>query len=345
MMAGCGLLLHEWPYRVIAIVLFSLLLVPTPASAQNTFPATGNVGVGTTTPLDQLHVQGSDANEGIRLANTGTGGRQYRLISTNVASSVLAGKFAILDETFGAFRLIIDAGGNVGLGTTAPLDRFHVEGSDANLGIRFANSGAGGRQYRFVTTSTGSSAGAGKFAVLDETAGLFRLVVDSSGNVGVGTASPATMLHVTGDVTVDGNIAAKYQDVAEWVKVAGEARPGTVLVIDPRESGRVTTSAQPYDTRVVGVVSPSPGLLLGEPGEGKAKIAHSGRVKVKVDARYGAIAVGDLLVSSPTPGYAMRSEPLTVGGVAMHRPGTLIGKALEALPEGEGEILVLLTLQ
>ena len=41
----------------------------------------------------------------------------------------------------------------------------------------------------------------------------------------------------------------------------------------------------------------------------------------------------------------MRSEPLTVGGVAMHRPGTLIGKALEALPEGEGEILVLLTLQ
>jgi len=292
-----------------------------------------------------LHVQGSDANEGIRLANTGAGGRQYRLISTNAASSVLAGKFAILDETFGAFRLVLDAGGNVGLGTTSPLDRFHVEGSDANLGIRFSNSGTGGRQFRFVTTNTGSSAGGGKFAVLDETAGLFRLVVDSGGKVGIGTSSPATMLHVTGDVTVDGNIAAKYQDVAEWVKVAGEAKPGTVLVIDPREAGRVTTSAQPYDTRVVGVVSPSPGLLLGEPGEGKAKIAHSGRVKVRVDARYGAIAVGDLLVSSPTAGYAMRSEPLTVGGVAMHRPGTLIGKALEALPEGEGEILVLLTLQ
>jgi hypothetical protein len=41
----------------------------------------------------------------------------------------------------------------------------------------------------------------------------------------------------------------------------------------------------------------------------------------------------------------MRSRPLTVGGQAVHRPGTLIGKALEALPRGQGEILVLLTLQ
>src|SRR5438093_7887573 len=166
-------------------------------------------------------------------------------MSTMVASSVLAGKCAILDETFGAFRLMIDAGGHAGLGTTAPLDRFHLEGSDANLGIRFANSGAGGRQYRFVTTSTGSSAGAGKFAVLDETAGLFRLVVDSSGNVGVGTASPATMLHVTGEVTVDGNIAAKYQDGAVCGNVDGEAKAGTALINESRASGRVTTSTEP----------------------------------------------------------------------------------------------------
>jgi hypothetical protein len=41
----------------------------------------------------------------------------------------------------------------------------------------------------------------------------------------------------------------------------------------------------------------------------------------------------------------MKSEPLDVGGVKMHRPGTLIGKALEPLAGGEGEILVLLSLQ
>jgi len=36
---------------------------------------------------------------------------------------------------------------------------------------------------------------------------------------------------------------------------------------------------------------------------------------------------------------------MNVGGASFHRPGTLIGKALEPLPGGEGEILVLLTLQ
>ena len=41
----------------------------------------------------------------------------------------------------------------------------------------------------------------------------------------------------------------------------------------------------------------------------------------------------------------MRSEPVDVAGVKMHRPGTLIGKALEPLEKGVGEILVLLSLQ
>jgi hypothetical protein len=74
-------------------------------------------------------------------------------------------------------------------------------------------------------------------------------------------------------------------------------------------------------------------------------VAQSGRVRVKADARYGAIKIGDLLVTSPTPGYAMRSRPMKVGTQAMHRPGTLLGEALEALPNGKGEILVLITLQ
>ena len=74
-------------------------------------------------------------------------------------------------------------------------------------------------------------------------------------------------------------------------------------------------------------------------------VAQSGRVRVKVDARYGAIKIGDLLVTSPTPGHAMRSRSVQVGSQTLHRPGTLLGKALEPLPKGQGEILVLLTLQ
>ena len=91
--------------------------------------------------------------------------------------------------------------------------------------------------------------------------------------------------------------------------------------------------------------SPDPGLILGQEAASKAKIATTGRVKVRVDASRHAVAIGDLLVTSDKPGMAMFSEPLTLGGVKIHRPGTLIGKALEPLPNGEGEILVLLSLQ
>ena len=41
----------------------------------------------------------------------------------------------------------------------------------------------------------------------------------------------------------------------------------------------------------------------------------------------------------------MKSLPVEIGGVRIHRPGTLIGKALEPLAQGTGEILVLLSLQ
>jgi hypothetical protein len=185
------------------------------------------------------------------------------------------------------------------------------------------------------------------YFVLRDPGGMLkeRMRIDSQGRVGIGTTRPAADLHVMGDVVVAGNIAAKYQDVAEWVKAPNNLAPGTVVVIDSVSSGAVLPASKPYDARVAGVVSEQPGVLLGEGGADKAKIAHSGRVRVKVDADYGAISVGDLLVTSPTPGYAMRSTPVTIGDAMLHRPGTLLGKALESIADGRGEILVLLILQ
>jgi hypothetical protein len=120
---------------------------------------------------------------------------------------------------------------------------------------------------------------------------------------------------------------------------------GTIVVIDPQGDNRVTSAVRAYDTRVAGAVSRQPGLTLGEARDGRVLIAQSGRVRIKADAQYGAIRAGDLLVTSPTKGYAMRSKVVQVGNTVMHRPGTLLGKALEPLAKGKGEILVLLTLQ
>jgi ribosomal protein S28E/S33 len=163
--------------------------------------------------------------------------------------------------------------------------------------------------------------------------------------VGIGTTTPVALLHVAGNVTIDGSIAAKYQDVAEWVPSTRSIPAATVVVLDERNLHHVTVSSQAYDTRVAGVISETPGIILGEASEGKVKVAATGRVRVKVDASRGPIRAGDLLVTSDREGIAMRSEPVSFAGVRMHRAGTIIGKALESLDQGEGEILVLLSLQ
>jgi len=184
--------------------------------------------------------------------------------------------------------------------------------------------------------------------------GIFQEGADDTnffaGKVGIGITNPTRALEVVGDAhfagTVTGNnIRAKYQDVAEWVPATTDLAPGTVVVLNLNRNNEVMMSATSYDTAVAGVVSAQPGLSLGEEGEGKEQIATTGRVRIRVAAHNGAIRVGDLLVTSDIPGTAMRSQPMSIQGRTFHQPGTIIGKALEPLASGTGEILVLLSMQ
>src|SRR5262249_10954962 len=140
--------------------------------------------------------------------------------------------------------------------------------------------------------------------------GQVYLQPSATGFVGIGTTTPGTMLHVVGDGTitgnlmVGGNLAAKYQDVAEWVESSQELAAGTVVVLDGTRTNQVVAASQAYDTRVAGVISVKPGLALGEGGEGRVLVATTGRVKVKVDATNGPIQIGDLLVTSDRKGFA-----------------------------------------
>ncbi|HMF97094.1 MAG TPA: hypothetical protein VKE96_22505 [Vicinamibacterales bacterium] len=299
-----------------------------------------------------------------KATTTAVGGHGATTQAT-VGSVGFVGKFT--DATSLGNSAMFQSGNSIGVGTTTPVDALHVAFTDpagaitglavqnransatAYSGMLFYDQfGALGQfqgfnnvthEYRINNIAAGGSI---NFMIGSSS----KFLVTNTGNIGIGVTPAATeKLRVAGNVTVDGNIGAKYQDVAEWVETAAPLDPGTVVIVDPTEPNRVLAAPKAYDTRVAGAVSRQPGLVLGEQGDDKAMVAQSGRVRVKADASYGAIRIGDLLVTSPTPGYAMRSRPKRVDGAWMHRPGTLLGKALEALPDGKGEILVLLTLQ
>jgi hypothetical protein len=142
-----------------------------------------------------------------------------------------------------------------------------------------------------------------------------------------------------------GDIVLQNADCAEEFEVATSTAivPGTVMVFD--ETGRLTQSAIAYDKRVVGVVSGAgslkPGIVLGKQPDqaNRSPIALVGRVYCQVDADAVAIEVGDLLVTSSTPGHAMKAtDPLQAFGA-------VIGKAMAPLEAGQGLIPIVVALQ
>jgi hypothetical protein len=367
-----------------ALLLLLFAICPHSAVAQtNTFPASGNVGVGTTSPPNPLTITRSGstpytsrpAYELLQLIDR-TDNTPQILFGSNYNGMLLrytGTDYTATNERIGIFTggsveaFVVNNDGNVGIGTTAPTAKLHVSGTGntqsivqsttAAAELDLISNGAGSGSWSIGTGW--SSAGATRnLFFYDNVAGATRLVVNSSGNVGIGTTAPSTKLHVLGDVNVTGtgnitaagtitagNIVAKYQDVAEWVPSAHALAGGTVVTLDPTKSNHVEASSRPYDTRVAGVVSEQPGITLGERGDNKVLVATTGRVRIKVDASRASIQVGDLLVTSEVPGLAMKSQPIDIGGVQIHRPGTIIGKALEPLARGRGQILVLLSLQ
>jgi hypothetical protein len=118
-----------------------------------------------------------------------------------------------------------------------------------------------------------------------------------------------------------------------------------VVSIDEMHPGELEICTCAYDKKVVGVISGAggiqPGMLMGQSGsiaDGSVPIALTGRVYCLVDASHGEIVPGDLLTTSDTPGHAMKVRDY---GRAQ---GAIIGKAMSSLKQGQGLVLVLVTL-
>ncbi len=191
-------------------------------------------------------------------------------------------------------------------------------------------------------------------------------IVFSKNKVGINTESPEANLDVNGEISanvlevkgtggsdemvlvVNGYTRTKVleitggSDITERFRSKTKLEPGDVVVIDRENPGFIKKSDQKYDQGVIGVVSGAngvkPGIELSQAGvlEGDQLIAIAGRVYVKATTRNGKISPGDLITSSFLEGYAMKATKKSKSR------GTIIGKALLSLEEGEGLILILI---
>src|SRR2546423_973123 len=154
-----------------------------------------------------------------------------------------------------------------------------------------------------------------------------------------------------GTIFGNGKIQGVNSDLAENYLSDHDLAAADVVCLD-RDRDRIVRSDHANDALVIGVISSEPGFLLNAtPGEDRAAgtlaypVALCGRVPCKVTDENGPIQRGDLLTTSSTPGHAMKAVPVNLGGIELHRPGTIIGKALEPLPAGNGVIEVFINLR
>lgn len=308
----------------------------------------GNVGIGTTSPSERLHVAGN-----IRVADNSSILGLDQLVGFN--------DLRLFGDATGGADIYVGANGDVGIGTSTPTSRLQVVDdswptatfqSSEPLGtwIAMTNTSTGGHEWTAISTGQANGEGAGNLLLKDVTANVVAMTFKSNGNIGIGTTTPTQKLEVAGWMKCHAVQITGGSDLAEPfdVRESDETKPGMVVCIDPAQTGKLRLSSRAYDTTVAGVVSGangvSPGLTLTQErnpeADGEHLVALTGRVWAYVDADAGGPVVpGDLLTTSTTPGHAMKA------GDHDRRPGATLGKAMSALESGRGLVLVLVNLQ
>jgi len=147
-------------------------------------------------------------------------------------------------------------------------------------------------------------------------------IVNANGN-GVGNIGSAALYFNTVFAKAT---SAQYADLAEWYSADADYPPGTVLSFGGSQEVTMTTAIN--DPKVAGVVSTNPAHVMnaGLTSAHTAMVALAGRVPTLV---IGTVTRGDMMVSAGGGRAKACATP------AM---GTVIGKALQAHPGGQGMI-------
>lgn len=190
----------------------------------------GNVGIGTTTPASLLEVAG-DVTVSDKIIHSGDTDTMIRFPAAN--------EFSI--ETGGSERLRVQSQGRVGIGTSTPVTRLHVVDSDisevradgVNQGELRANVSSGTNQnVRLGSDTFGGGRhylnGFGAYPLTIATNAVTRMSITANGDIGIGTTSPSSKLHVVGNTFLDGSYTEKVFTITDGATVTLDPNNGSI---------------------------------------------------------------------------------------------------------------------
>lgn len=197
----------------------------------------GNVGIGVSAPLTALEVAASQLNSSVKIG--GLELESYTATNNNITSNLYyngsnwtyrtTGVASLLSLNAGGYSfnvcpsgtagtsvtptqvMVITPGGNVGVGTASPLSALEISGnSQPSLGFTATSGATGQLRGRLIYDGGSTIAGGGWVFQKMTDGGAFGAnlvtIIQSSGNVGIGTTAPWRSLHV-GNVPVGGGVA------------------------------------------------------------------------------------------------------------------------------------------